>query len=715
MNPTSHHKHARNEPTESRDPKAPERTGVAASSRCWLLALLLLLAPCHAFAQADVQALQRQLDAHMDRAADQNLSPGARAQACEEALTIRQRLLERFPRHPDAPIWRVDQAVDLLAKLGKHALDTTALFGLLSPEEHARVSSLAERALILARHEPRADDRARRGLARARAACILSAVAREPGPRESLAREALAAASPAGLESDVNRLRAACESWALHALGQYESARVAAAAALEEPQPRDILQLELSLARARARAALGDAPAALARLEPLLAEPPVASSDSYTFDVFLLADAWGLIAATRPDTRPRAFDIYLDLFGDPRADFFTNDRPDILYTRLGRLARALPDIPRPPRVQLAIALAQSYDGDPAALPALDRLARESSDQTIASEAAWHGAILRLRSDDAATKLEALDALVGLARASPESPLANDALEQALTWGRALSQGPDAPPGAAALYDEALGLVTQRDVPSRDAWLYERARRLAEQDNADSLLAALDTLEAIAADSDAGDAGATLYASIGSSIAQLAWSSLRALRANGRDQALKEVVRDEFLPLFRRLAGFCAARGLDEQATRFRADLAEAMVEVDEPGASVIATDVLERSVPVPGGEARMRLVRGRALLLADDPAPAFAELRKVTELVPRPPTSEDLLRANPDDEPSLARAHDTFWHAWTLILETLAEQNADGSRTGAISARVAWLRQIDPGLGGAPWRARIEQAPGSGQ
>jgi len=653
-------------------------------------------------AQPDMRELEASLEQLAGRAGNETLPISRRHEARDQAIQLRRALLERFPDHERAPEWRLDLAADLLTRLSRHALDTTALFGLPTEEARAETERVAREVLTLVDVEPDASARPRRELLRARAACILASLAEDPTLSAELAREALGAARAVELRGDAERLRAVCEAWALDALAEPGPARDLAAAALDAGQPRDAIRFELQFTLARAEAALGEGPAALARLDALRDRLPVASvpGGNDTPDVLVLAEAWARIAARDPRTRGRLFELALRLLDDPTPRAIGGARSDALRASIARIARRFPDAMRPPRVRLELALQRSPDDPSAALPELDALADDADDPEVVVEALWTAAAIRLREEDPAARLTAVETFVRIAREHPQSPRVSQALGHALAWGRELASAESAPARAAALYDEALALLDSADVPDRDAWLYERARRQSERDDPAAWLDALDTLELIDADSEARPAADRLYESVASRLIALESAARRDLREAGRTDLL-ESNATELVSLCRRAIERCEAGGLEAAARRFRADLAEAMLELGRTDPAVIAADLLPHAAQIPGGEARLRLIRGRALHLAGDPEAAFAELRRVTELLPRPPTGEN--------GPADARARAYFWHAWTLLVEILEGQNHGGTRTGAIRARLAWLRQIDPNLGNEPWRARLER------
>jgi hypothetical protein len=87
----------------------------------------------------------------------------------------------------------------------------------------------------------------------------------------------------------------------------------------------------------------------------------------------------------------------------------------------------------------------------------------------------------------------------------------------------------------------------------------------------------------------------------------------------------------------------------------------------------------------------LALARAEALLALGRRPDAFALYRDVAAAL------EETDRAAP-----------AYWRAWSRMLEILAQENEDGTRTASIRARLGQLRAIDPGLGGEPHRRRME-------
>jgi hypothetical protein len=139
-----------------------------------------------------------------------------------------------------------------------------------------------------------------------------------------------------------------------------------------------------------------------------------------------------------------------------------------------------------------------------------------------------------------------------------------------------------------------------------------------------------------------------------------------------------------------------------QLGRFELDLAEAMLEAGDAGALAVFKRLQAQEGTLPGGAPRVRLGLGRAEMLAGSTAGAFAALREAATRLDAPPASGS----------GPARV-DAFWHAWTLMLELLQTQNADGTRSGTIRAQIKRLEAIDADLGGEPWKGRIGKIRGA--
>ncbi|MFN0133831.1 MAG: hypothetical protein ACKVW3_15040, partial [Phycisphaerales bacterium] len=296
-------------------------------------------------------------------------------------------------------------------------------------------------------------------------------------------------------------------------------------------------------------------------------------------------------------------------------------------------------------------------------------------------------------------------LVRLARDHASHARAPEAIAAALAFAQSLALAPGATPEDAAAYHEALGIavVSFPNIPEIDRWRYERARVLADGTNmaggaaggtgakaatrAD-LREAIDLLRALKGGPESSADAASLYRGVLRRWLDESWRVVATARKSGDEAAAKREAGD-ILPMARQAAQW-AADAARAGATRegaaaalpgFRLDLADAMVEMNEPGAAPIY-----RELRAAGWSARVELGLGRALILASDRPGGFAVLRDLAQRLDAP-----------------ASRGTEFWHAWTLVLEELAREG----RGGTITAHTRRLRGIDPDLGGEPWKRRI--------
>jgi hypothetical protein len=233
----------------------------------------------------------------------------------------------------------------------------------------------------------------------------------------------------------------------------------------------------------------------------------------------------------------------------------------------------------------------------------------------------------------------------------------------------------------------------------DAWRLELARRTAEQERGDGVM-----LERAAAmlggpwaerPADADRLEAWVRSRRVADLAeQLAQARRDRLDARARDLA-------EALAAAARAAIPVAERVSPEAADALRADLAEALIVGGSPEASEIYADLRERGVTLGRSPAAMALGHARALLAQGDETGGFAVLRDLAASMPEPPAGAD--------HEALA----TFWHAWTLTIETLAARAAevaDAQPRRDAEAHLLRLHDLDPGLGGEPWASRLRAA-----
>ncbi|MEX2219317.1 MAG: hypothetical protein WD749_11245 [Phycisphaerales bacterium] len=703
------------------------------------------------------------LDALTRRATDRSLSVRERDAAADRAIEGRRALIASLPAG-DARIVTalVEQGAALLARGARDGSDSAALLGIPLPAQLAALGADArEAAECLARAKAAADaislrdstapapptaeatdvlTRARTvsiPFYRGRAEAILGAI--EPGGTHAqaaadlLSRLALASAAPEGI-------RKVTYGAALLRRGAKDDARTA----LEEfaavaTAPRDPgapgatpwqTRAEAWMGLVRASGALGTVEQALPRLRAAMTGPPfTADGRPDPLWTVLAVDAASSALTTQAVAAGRA-DL-LDLAVAEQAALLTRGdlgfsagalRP-LVFEKLavlaGRAERA--GLAVPPGMRLAQAVIAARE--PAGRDGARRFAAVADDPkagAFAADALWERAVLLTQPGHATgeSRLEAARALTRLARDHAGNPRAAEAIAAALAHARALEA--EAPAGDAAparsAYEDALALATARyeSLPEIDLWRYERARLLAsalpgggEGGRGAALIArlteALAQLARITPGSPHATAARSLHDVARVQQLDLLWAQLAEQRRAAPPApptpdplAVRDFARAQLRPAAEQAVAFARAHG-SPFLDRFRADLADAMVEAGVFGARDLYEDLLKKDAGIPGGRPRLHLGLARAHLLAADPAAAFPLLQQAAAALDSGPEG-----AAPSSRP------EGFWHAWTLSLEVLAGQNRDGSRTGAILAHIKRLALIDPGLGGQPWKQRIE-------
>lgn len=497
----------------------------------------------------------------------------------------------------------------------------------------------------------------------------------------ALAEETRAAADPARRVDPLVE----CEAWVALAQATWESARAVTA---------------FEGVMARFAAARRSAPfAAGGRADPRLVLLTADGAARALREVFAhTADERWMLAACREQTDLLArADLPLDAATlEPRVDerllLLTDDRigddrlpPDVVLRRGRALAR------RDDRLAEARATL---------LALLDRPGAEAE----RPEALWLLAELDGAQADPEQRANAVRFLAALLRDHPGSPRAREAARAALARAAALRASEDEATSRIGwtVEGEALeavvGAGVDRDLS--DACRVRLAERLFTESGgridralADRVLTLLEPIEA----GSAAAAGAREAAErAGESLIAADDRELRGALAADAPARVRGVAADRLVPSLRRVLAQAERLG-SPRVPALRLLLAEARlhagdaVSSDELSALLADRTILAR----PDGPARVHLALGRAMLRGGDAAGAFAELRAAADLfaqVPPPPGA-----ARPEG----------FWFAWTLMLEILAGQNADGSRSAVIRSQIAHLELIDPGLGGEPWATRI--------
>jgi hypothetical protein len=699
--------------------------------------LLALLAAAPAFAQgpdpAELAAMQR-------RAADISVSTREREQAADKAIEDRRALIQAA--HDDEPRltgWLIDQAAAVLARLGRDGADSAAIFGIpLAAQRGAAQEAAREAASDL--------DRADRLIEHASAALAAQGVAPED-PRLAEAEQDRSVRVPfyrsraevilAGLSRGQERARlaqgaqAAISKVALASAGPEGARRICLAAALlmrraptEDGDARTALDELAWVIRAdvpattKAEAWMGMAYAGLAagRMDTTLQSLRLAGGqEPFTHEgrpepllVVLLADA--TTRALWERGLQEDSDELLSRAAATQTALLARDdlglRPETLrpivlekLAIVGAGTERADRVPAAVRLGLAIVLAREPTRHDEAVARFRALADAPGAGDFAADALWEWAVLLTQSTrtSPADRVQAARVLTRLARDFPDHPRASDAINAAVAHARAAAVGPDAIPAARAAYLEGLAVATDSfpKLAEIDQWRYERARLLSERPAGDDLARARTLLEAISPSAAIAPEAGRLLERTHSAILEADFAAIAEKRRQGDEAAARALATDEALPAARRAADW-ARRVAPEVLAPYRLDLAEAMVDAGVGGAAPIFQQLAPDEASLPGGPTRVRLGLARALLRDGDSAGAFAQLRDLaTRLDAAPPGMESVRRP------------DAFWHAWTLMLETLQAQDASGAKRGTIRANIKRLEGIDAALGGEPWATRI--------
>lgn len=715
-----------------------------------LLLAAVLIATTAAWGRQPVETAEQLISAIASlerRAGDASRGVEDRRRWADAAIDARARLLDTPGDDPRRVSWLIDQASAVLARLGRDAADTAVLFGVPSAEQSSRVRGVAvEAGSLLARAGALAaavteeqtrlalregtgdrgaallsavhDEQTRGALVRGRALVLLAAA--DAPRRGALAQEAIDALG--GLSMDDAGAEAARRvnlGAALLARGAAGDAPAAAAlfdwvagpgrTGRPGAHPATVAEALLGRVHAAAGAALEAAIRDLDRTRD--APPRTVQGLADPLWRLVFADAVGRACLARwkeggdAALLRRAFEPHeAILAGRVEIGAEWPARRAAVYARMNALVRLagepVPASQLPPIALLAraVALARDEGADAEAARLLGVLIDRPDAAAVRPDALWE--LAAIESESGGVRAACAHA-IRFAREFPGDPRVPDAIEFAVYHARAtLAALPEAASESdrrearAALVDVLrLASDARPGDPRTGARRLELARLLLEAGPEADRRAALEILESIdAASPEAGDAAA-LYEHARVSGIDEALRELRAARQRGDEAGvgrLAAIVSYEA----RRAAAWAGARRRPT-LDRFLVDRADAAVESGVPDdAAGIYRDVLARGARVPGGEARVRVGLGRAQLLAGDAAGGFATLR---DLVTR-------LDAAPDPRP------EAYWHAWALMLETLAGRGPD--RAGAARVHLRRLLTIDPDLGGEPWRTRIRAAAG---
>ncbi len=561
------------------------------------------------------------------------------------------------------------------ARLGTAERDGSVLAALyaapLPDQRHAAETAARESLELLSRFENTTDLRTL--MLRARAAIILAMLTPDERTRTALARTALTNAQNTQLtDPKAETARRITRLLALSLLGEHEAAARDARELVEEiartdPAPADLAEPVLAWARVAhdgvSRSEAADAIASVARAQTLDSDPLWAHT---------LAVARARLALSADPPSARAFDEILALLD--RDDLIADDtaRRSMVFSTISAVAEGRdldwPRFPAQATFAHAIDLGRSVSGRAGAIELLVRIADNPAAGTLRPEALWEAAILRRLDNTAIAQRDASTLLARRAREHPESPRGADALAAAINEPRATD---GELPESFELDLVKRAIESFPDRPEIDIWRIDYAKRV-------SGMARLDALEPVAPGTRQATLAADLY-----------FPASRSLRAGASPT--------QRLALLERAVAFARRHAHPEWAP-LAADLAEEAAESNPAtsarlaGSLLQSPDTLKR---IPGGADRMTIVNARAKRALGDDAGAFELVR---DLATRLEASPDRPRA--------------FWHAWTIMLEILADRADDASRTGA-RAHLARLRILDPNLGGPPFESRLSRVADS--
>ncbi len=577
---------------------------------------------------------------------------------------------------------RLERAAQRLASVEEDGSALSVLFGVPLAEQADSVRRASEFTLSLlatidaqGADDPRSPTDARIPLLRARAAILLASLTDEPTYRHSLAQTAIANVEHLSVgDPDADAARRVAHAVALVQAGDPVDARRALLTLIREApvlraSPTIIGEARLAILLT-ARNAAERAAATDALHKSLDAEP---------FTVDRLPDPlWRLAAAeavarTRlpePSLAPTALNDLLVLASDPELMRDPARRRALIYAKVARATDPYasqidwPAMPAEAAFARAAILARAASTWNEALDLFELVTRRQDAGALRAEALWESAIiLRVHNTDE-SRARATVLLEQLARDYPDSPRAPDAIAAAVADAAASNSDM---PEAFELDVLRLAIEYYGSHPQADLWRVKYAERIQGIDR-------LDVLEPVTPGTTEGTAAAALYL-----------------------QTVRELLAQDAQPRERvallRLAVAMAERHDARPRAALLVDLGEAELDAGDPGRAMpLLVRAASRKEPVDGASERIDIARARAHLAVAQSPEAFTILRDVASRLD-----------------AAAQRDDRFWHAWTLMLEILADRADAGQGAGVQDARahLGRLRLIDSGLGGEPWSTRL--------
>lgn len=698
-----------------------------------LLTIALLLA---AQTAAQEESQPQDLATLRAKAADASLDQEQRQAATDNAIDLRREMLAADAFGQNAAKIQIEQAAAILARLGRDGADTAVLFALALPEQRARVANTAKEATQLLAE---ATDQIRLDIARidriplndltdeqeegqwvmryvdlgarvpffaGRASLLMAATASTPTDRAQHAQNAINALQNLNLSdpgADVARLiNIATARLARGGAQNRQLARgefiLAAQQAQADPAIPTIIKAEASFGLLTIATDSEEAMRLASRTRAKIDE--MASGENPLLTI-LAADAITRAlahAARSPDGRwdpialGRAFAAQTNL--QTRTDL--GIEPELINAlvmeKMGALVQTgmpLDVIPLEALYAKAIALARAPTGRAEAITLLTRVIEKAQQADLRNNALQAKAAALSTSPNPQDRFQAAQSLLSLSRKTGGTDRSVESLHAALTLIRPLLEN-ESLTQARTLYIEALDRATSiPNIQDRDTWRYERARLIVQdmgpQQDHKTHSDALALLIRIPKSAPVHEQAAALIAHLYTTQINDAWNKLQSARQTGDENEAKRIAAAQILPAARTALAW-AEQASKPHVVQFLMDLADARTEEGDRRARYVYERLLEKETIPPSSLTRVRFGYARALLLEKKPEEAFAILLEITQ---------QLESQTPQE----------FWHAWTLILETLQQQGDE--RAAAATTHIKRLKALDEKLGGKPWSQRI--------
>lgn len=380
----------------------------------------------------------------------------------------------------------------------------------------------------------------------------------------------------------------------------------------------------------------------------LLRTPPFLDAAGFTDPYWTLAIAEAQTRALLRAGDPNPVRPLVQLLNQAKNEQAEGWAP-ILTERIVRVAdmdpAAIANAPAEVRLLAARGWARSPKTRERAEATLSQLIVQPSD--IQADALWELAVLQRSNGSQGSTRSAAQHFATLAKQFPDHPNAPDALAGAIAITSETEQ-----------LRSLLTLATQTrvDRPEIELWRLRLAELLSGP-------ARLNVLESVSPQTREAKLAIPLYIT----------AAQQLIEDSTTQEALAQILE--------RTAEFLLKNG-HTNAPGWFARAARATLDVDTQR----SLDLAERAIALdPGTSADAHLSAAMALIA----------LGREDEAAQRLSTIATQLDATADRS-------DTFWHAWTLLLETAGQANPASAR-----AHLARLELVDPNLGGTPWSTRL--------